>query len=357
MKHNRLFITLTGIAIATGIGYRWYTSHAASQPEATPGASNVSALIVTQKVQQRSLAQTLDAFGEVATGKPDSLSFPQAGQVIALAVVTGQQVRRGDLLARLASDPNAVSAYVQADNAVGFARREMDRQQQLLGLQLATRSQVDAARKQLEDAQAALSAQAQLGGTRVGAELRAPYEGVVTATSVAQGDRIAAGATVVQLGRTGRLRVLLGLEPAQSALVRPGTGVTINSVITGTKPFQATIGEVAAIVDPKSQMVTAVVDLPASEHPGLVAGTRVQAAIRVADHNAWEVPRLAVLTDERGDYVFQVRASKAHRVDVRKVAETGQTYGVEGLIDGQLPVVVQGNYELGEGMTVREGTK
>lgn len=357
MKHNRLYIALAGVAIAAGLGYWWYTSHASNQPDDTPAADNVNALVVTQPVQQQSLAQTMEAFGEVATGKPDSLSFPQAGQVTTLAVVAGQQVRRGDLLARLASDPNAVSAYAQAANAVGFAQRELKRQQELFSLKLATRSQVDAARKQLEDAQAALAAQARLGGASAGAELRAPYDGIVTSLAVAQGDRIVAGTTVVQLGRTGRLRVLLGLEPARSTQVRPGMPVTIRPILNGAKPFEATIATVGNVVDAKSLMVPAIVELSAAGHLELVAGTRVQASIQLGVHDAWAVPRQSVLNDDRGDYLFQVQAGKAHRVDVTKVNENGQTYGVDGGLNGQLPVVVQGNYELSDGMAVREGAQ
>lgn len=355
MKHTRLLIALAGVALAAGLGYWWYTARGAAPAPAQPAAGNVSAQVTTRPASRRSLPQTMEAFGEVATARPDSLGFPQAGQVTLLAVVAGQQVRRGDLLARLASDPNALSAYAQAANATGFARRELERQQQLLGLQLSTQSQVDAAHKQLEDAQAAQAAQARLGGAASGAELRAPYDGVVTALTVGQGDRIAAGATVLQIGRTGKLRVLLGLEPSRSALVRAGMPVTIAPVADGARPFDAAIGSPGDLVDPKTQLVAAIVDLPPGTHPALVAGTRVQATIRLGARDAWVVPRPAVLTDDQGAYLFQVRGGKAHRIDVTRVAEDGQTYGVEGQLDGQLRVVVQGNYELGEGMVVREG--
>jgi membrane fusion protein (multidrug efflux system) len=355
MKPVRLSIALAGMAVLAGLGYWWYSSHAAARQDAPAPANNVTAQVVTQPVHRQALPLTMDSFGEIATGKPDSLSFPQAGQVAALPVVLGQHVRRGELLASLASDPNAVSAYAQAASSAGFARRELARQQELLGLQLATQSQVDAARKQLDDAQAALAAQAKLGGERASAELRAPYDGIVSALSVAQGDRIAAGAVVIQLGRADRLRALLALEPAQSALVRSGMPVTIAPVLDGTKPFEANIASTGDLVDPKSQMVTAIVELPDGVRARLVAGARVQATIRLGQRDAWVVPRQAVLSDEQGTYLFQVRAGKAHRVAVTRIAEVGQLLGVDGPVDGALPVVALGNYELNEGMSVREG--
>jgi RND family efflux transporter MFP subunit len=350
MKPVRLSIVFAGMAVVCALGYWWYSSHAAARQDAPAPADTVTAQVVTQPVHRQALPLTLDSFGEIATGKPDSLSFPQAGQLTALPVVLGQHVRRGELLASLASDPNAVSAYAQAASAAAFARRELARQQELLNLQLATQSQVDAVRKQLNDAQAALAAQAKLGGELASAELRAPYDGIVNALPVAQGDRIAAGAAVVQLGRADRLRALLALEPAQSALVRSGT-----PVLDGTKPFEATIASTGDLVDPKSQMVTAIVELPEGVRARLVAGARVQAMIRLGQRDAWVVPRQAVLSDEQGTYLFQVRAGKAHRVAVTRIAEVGQLLGVDGPVDRASPVVVLGNYELNEGMSVREG--
>lgn len=357
MKPTRLVTALACATLVCGIGYWWYSSHTAGQQAAPPAVDSASALVATQPARHRTLPLSMDTFGEVATGKPDSLSFPQAGQVTSLPVVLGQRVRRGELLARLASDPNAMSTYAQAVNAVGFARRELARQQELAGLQLATQSQVDAVRKQLEDAEAALAAQTRLGGNRAGAELRAPYDGVVSALPVAQGDRIAAGASVVQFGRADRARVLLALEPAKSASVRAGMPVTIVPLLDGAKPFPATIASTGDLVDPKTQMVTAIVELPLGQQAHLVAGTRVQATIRLGQRDAWEVPRQAVLSDDQGAFLFQVRGNKAHRVAVTRVAEVGQTYGVEGRLDASLPVVVLGNYELSDGMAIREGQR
>lgn len=353
MKPARTILLLAGVAAVAGAAYWWHARHAANQPAAA-AAPAPTALVATRAVRRQPFPVTLDTFGEVAPGLPESLGFPQAGQIVDLPVQPGQGVKRGDVLARLASDPNATSAYAQAANAVGLAQRELARQEQLFGLQLATRSQVDAARKQLDDARTALSAQERLGGGRAGDALRAPFDGVVNTLAVTFGDRIAAGATVLQLGRSDRMRVLLALEPARGGQVRPGMRVTLQPLEPGAKPFEAGIDSVAGMVDPKTRMLGAIVGLPAGAGTGLLAGTRVQASVLLARRDAWEVPRQAVLSDERGSWLFQVRGGRAHRVAVTTVAESGQAYGVEGAIDGAMPVVVLGNYELVDGMPVRE---
>jgi hypothetical protein len=66
------------------------------------------------------------------------------------------------------------------------------------------------------------------------------------------------------------------------------------------------------------------------------------------------LPRNAVLTDERGDYVFQVDQGKAQRVAVHKRLEAGDWVGIDALKNPSLRVVTIGNYELQDGMAVKE---
>jgi RND family efflux transporter MFP subunit len=346
--------TVAGL-LALGAAWHWHAGAKAAEPAAEKH-DDASVLVRLAPVARQAQAQTVGAFGEIATGKPESLSFPQAGQLLQLPVVPGQRVRRGDPVAVIGTDPATVAAYAQAANAVGFAQRELKRQQELAQLQLATQSQVDAARKQLEDSQAALAAQARLGGAHASVTLTAPFDAVVTALPVAQGDRIAAGAPVAQLGPTAHARALLAIEPAQSAAVAPGMAVTIKPLLNGangTSAIAARITEVSGMVDPKTQMVTAIADLPPTQTQ-LAAGTRVEAAIRLSEREAWNVPRQAVLNDAQGSYLFQAANGHAHRVEVRMLGESGPAYGVDGALDPKLPVVVLGNYELHDGMRVRE---
>jgi RND family efflux transporter MFP subunit len=356
MKTSTLVIGAVVAAVVAGAAWHFHAPAHAADP-APEKSDDTSVLVREQAVAQQALPQTLDVFGEIVTGKPESLSFPQAGQLLQLSVVLGQHVRRGEPVAVIGTDPNTVAAYAQAANGVGFARRELQRQQELAGLQLATQSQVDAARKQLEDNQAALAAQARLGGAHASVTLGAPFDAVVTALPVAQGERVAAGVPVAQLGRADRPRALLAIEPGRSAALSPGMPVTIKPLQDGAAPIAARISAVQGVVDPKTQMVTAIVELPGAQAGTLASGTRVEAAIQLGQHRAWGVPRQAVLSDDAGSYLFQVANRHARRVAVQVAGESGQSYGVTGQVDPKLPVVVLGNYELRDGMAVREGAR
>ncbi len=354
MKNKKILLLLIFALIVAG-GFWWFKQHtvSASAPEAAEAA--VSALVKTQPIAQQAMDSSLETFGDVVSGKLMSLSFPQAGQLILLSVQPGQQVHRGDTLALLVSDPNAQTAYVQALSAANFARAELQRAEELFGLKLLTQSQFESARKQWQDAQSMLQAQTKLGGASEQVSLLAPEDGVITALVAAQGDRLAAGAAVLQFGTTNSLRIQLGIEPTQQHLVRAGMKVSLATLQATSPVIAARISEVQKVVDPRTQLVNAIVLLRAST--AIVAGMRVQGTIQLGQKQAWLAPRQAVLSDDKGDYVFQVTAGKAHRVTVVKLNETANQFGLEGEIDPKLPLVVLGNYELEDGMAVRESVK
>jgi RND family efflux transporter MFP subunit len=323
---------------------------------ATPERAAPVALVRTQAAAPTDLPQRIAAFGEVMPGKTIGLSFPRAGQVTRLDATPGRRVRAGTVLATLAPDPAGQQAYEQAVTAADLAKREWTRLQELLKLQLATQSQVDTAEKTYRDALGNVKALRQAGGGSGESTLQAPFDGVVVSAPVAQGDRIAAGAPVLQIGHVDVLRVSIGIEPADSRLVKIGTPVSLIPVVGADEEVHAIparVAELQDVVDAKTLLVNAIVVLPPAESQGLVPGMKVRATFEVGSRRAVAVPRNAVLTDERGSFVYQVADDKARRVDVSKVLESGNLVGISGLKDATLPVVILGNHELEDGMAVK----
>lgn len=354
---NRRKIIVRGIIGIAVVVVAWFVFHRSSGVQPAPATPAPTALVKTAPLQSVPLSDYLTAFGVVSPGLDVAISFPRAGQVSRLLVIPGQRVTRGTPLVTLTSDPNAQLAYAQAMSAVNFAQGELRRNQELFALQLATQSQVDAARKALVDAEAMLATQRVLGGAVGTATVTAPFDGVVDSVSVAQGDRIQPGAVIMQIGHTDVLRVRLGIEPTDAQLVRVGVPVTINQLDDSTKSVSVTITESHGLVNPMTQLIDAVAMVPFVRASFLVPGMHVRAMIKVGQHSGLAVPRSAVLTDANGAYVFQVLASKAHRVNVTQGIETQGMIAISGPLDPKLPIVVLGNYELQDGMPVREGAR
>lgn len=318
------------------------------------------ATIRSELPRVQSVAETLAAMGDVSAGQSAGLSFPRPGQVINLSVVVGDKFAKGTILATLAPDPAVKQAYQAAVDAVGAAQREWDRQKELLASHLATQSQADAAEKTLRDARGALKALDEQGGGSGTSQLIAPFDGVVSTVSAMQGDRVQAGASVLQVGRTDVLRVLVGVEPSDRARVHAGGRMTLWPVVGPTveaKPIDLALSEVQDAVDPKTQLVNVVAMLPRAVAGPLAPGMKARALLQVGAISAVAVPRNAVLNDEKGDYVFQVASGKALRVPVTKKLDSGTLAAIDGIKDMKLPVVTEGNYELEDGMPVKDAAR
>ena len=348
---------LGALVVVCGLGW-WWKQHGAAPAPAE--ASAPVATVRSQLPKVQSVADDLNAVGDVNAGQTSGLSFPRAGQVVSLGVVVGDKFSKGTVLATLAPDPAVKQAWQAAVDAAGLARREWDRQKQLLASHLATQSTVDTAEKAMLDAQGALKALEEQGGGNVTSPLVAPFDGVVSAVSVMQGDRVQPGATILQVGRADLLRVLIGIEPADRTRVRAGTRVTLWPVVgpaVDAKPIELALSEVQDAVDPKTQLINVVAMLPRAVAGQLAPGMKARALLQVGTVSAVAVPRNAVLSDEKGDYVFQVASGKARRVPVSKKLDDGTLAAIDGIKDMKLPVVTEGNYELEDGMAVKEAAQ
>ena len=314
-------------------------------------ATEVEAVLPAQQTFHTRVA----AFGQLAADGRNalSLSLPQAGEIVAADAIAGRRVKRGETLLKLATDPATRSTYLQAQSALRVARDDLARTERLQAEKLATNAQLDAARKALADARAALDAQARLGGARAVVTLTAPSDGVVTALSVQRGQRIAAGATLIQFTPASALAAQLGVEPGSAASIRTGMPVTLEPVYAspGTPPLAATIAMVGDAVNPQTHLVDLVATLDKSVQ--LAAGTALSASIDTANFTAWSVPRNALQNDAHGDFIYQIERGKAKRVDVKVLAPDGSPVGVAGALDPRAPVITLGSYEVSAGDAVK----
>lgn len=318
--------------------------------DATPTAAVAAAMPVRQTFHAQ-----VPAFGELAADSRGALalSVPQAVEILAIDVLPGHRVKRGEALLRYASDPLTRSAYLQAQTALRVARDDLARTERLHADKLATGAQLDAARKAVTDAQAALAAQAKLGGAQAVRALTAPADGVVTALAVQRGQRAAAGATLVEFAPEHALAAQLAVDPGAAAGVRAGMRVALRPVYAapGAPPLAATVAQVGDAVNPQTREIDVVARLAAPTT--LAAGSALTATIETAAFSAWAVPRSALQSDAQGDFVYQVERGKAHRVDVKVLAPQGSPVGVEGPLDPAAPVITAGSYEVGDGDPVR----
>jgi RND family efflux transporter MFP subunit len=163
-------------------------------------------------VQERSVPQTLPAYGQVEPVATVRLRAVEAGTLSGLHMVPGSAVRAGEVVARIAGPRMRVLLIAREQQAQAAQAREAAAAKALatelrqFDAQLATRQAVDVARAALAAAHAAArTADAALQEARSLRTVRAPVAGTILAVQAANGEQIGAGEAIATLQPAGRL--------------------------------------------------------------------------------------------------------------------------------------------------------
>lgn len=313
-------------------------------------------LVQTETPRQGTLPDILSAYGTAmpALNGGMTLSVQQEGRITAIEVTAGEKVHTGQHLLEFSASATASSAFQQAVSTLSLAQAERAHTAQLLRQQLATRDQLAQADKAVVDAQATLEALRREGGGEPVRNLDAPFDGIVETIPVSQGDRVQPGAPLATLVRLDGLVVTVGIEPGDQNRVRPGQAVHL-APLAGGEAIDGHVLRVDAILNPKTRMVDADIAVPVG---AAMPGAAFRADVTVGQFQGWIVPHDAVLTDDKGvAYLFQLADGKASRIDVTLVGSRGGQDVVTGALDPARQLVVQGNYQLEDGMAAREGPR
>lgn len=324
-------------------------------------ASDVSSsvLVKVHPVQEKSIGEQIIGYG-VLEPDPDqllSISLPHAGLINRVWVRMGQRVKSGDKLLEVITSPESHMQYLQAQANVEFARRELQRYERLLSEQLATRAQVDAAKKNLADAQTTLRAQKQRGLNLKNETIRAPMDGIISQIPITQGQRIQSDSTAMLIAAERHLVARVGIEPEDLSRIHPGLSVNIRSVFVPDIQVLSQIREIHAMINPSTNLVEILAPIPDKNVDHLVLGSRITATIQLPEHTGMVVPRSAILGTPDNQYIYTVINGSAKRIQV-KMGISAKNYVEIRATDGGIKVgdtvVIEGNYELSDGMSVRE---
>ncbi|NNM52703.1 MAG: efflux RND transporter periplasmic adaptor subunit [Pseudomonadales bacterium] len=273
------------------------------------------------------------------------------GQVTALYVQRGQRVTKGQKLLDLKLDPSVMQSYVQAKNQWVLARQDLAHQQQLLAAQLTTQSAVDAATHALHNAELAVHTLKDEGADQGTMTLVAPRSALVTGLSLNPGDHVGANSSLLALGVDEKLQAILQVDPDDASRLTTGMPVRLGDVFAAVDRGVGQVENVGHTVDPVTRHVEVLVRL--KETP-LLEGTPVRAHITVSSENHLAVPRASILQDIQGSFIYRISNGHAHRVNINTGHESAGWVEVSGDLTPGQHIVVLGNYELQDGMGVRE---
>ncbi len=269
-----------------------------------------------------------------------------SGEVKRIVVEEGDRVKEGALLCRLDDAELAV--------ALEQARINRDKQQVELDRLNAMHEQNLISDKEYLDVKYQFELAAnQYESARVKYEytqIRAPFDGVVTARLVDPGENIAMGARLFVVTDNTPLLLSMYLPEAEAHRVHPGQRVFIRP---DTDPDAQFVGEILRIA-PEVDLRTGTVKVTAQTTGGGVPGSFVRVRILMDTHDGvLAVPRRAVVADAGDHFVYVAAADTVRKapVDVGYEDETHAEI-TSGLASGDT-VVTAGVGGIREGSKVK----
>lgn len=327
-------LTLLGVLFASG------SAESTSPPATAPMTVTVAKVGVAEVSALFEMAGTLQAAERAA------IAAKITGVVTRVPVVLGSTVKTGDLLVSISAE-EITARLTLAEAQLAQARRNLDREQNLLAKNATTPETVKSMTDQYNIAQAGYrEAKTMLGY----ATLTAPFDGVVTRKNINSGDLATPGTVLLQMENNQKLQVRTAVPESLILQIRPGDSLTVRIPAAGTT-VQGTVVEVAPAADPDSRTTPVIIDLPAD--PNLRTGQFARVLLPGRDKQTLLVPNSALVPSGQMDRMFVVEDERAQ---LRLVRTGGRHDGMIEILTGLNPgetVVTTNNQLLVHGQPLR----
>jgi RND family efflux transporter MFP subunit len=322
--------------------------------------------VTTVTPAQAMLPTTLAANGNLAAWQEASVGAEASGLRIAEVLVNiGDRVRRGQVLARFASDSlradlaQAQAGFAEAEAAAAEAANNAARARTLQQTGAMSASQINqyiTAEATARARVAASRAQLQAQQVRLGqSAVHAPDDGVISARTATVGAVVNNGTELFRLIRQGRLEWRAEVTSAELGRLTPGTRAIVTA--TSGARLEGRVRMIGPTVDPQTRIAIVYVDV--SSLPGPAAGSARAGMFASGEFDlgaspALTLPQQAVVVREGFSYVFRVnpdnRVSQV-KVQIGRIADD-RLQVLSGVTAG-MRVVASGGGFLNDGDLVR----
>ncbi len=301
----------------------------------------------------------------IKSAQHSTLSFEVGGVLKALLVVEAQEVKQGDVLARLDQrdlQTQLKSAKSEFDNA----NTEYQRAVRLMKEDAISRSGLeerkskrDVRKAQLETAQKALQ----------DSVLIAPYDGIIARTHVKKRQAVQAGEKAIGIiGSKGKLKATINLPSSVIARADKSQSPATDSYIilnsASDRRIPILFKEISLEADADSQTYAAVFTFDAPEDLVILPGMNAVVWFRdpgksTSDNNKIRIPLTAMATDGDQKYVWVVDQSTmlVSKKNIVIEANVGTLVAVTNGLELGETIVASGVSALSEGMKVSRWSK
>ena len=348
---SELKFVCLGAACLTAIGLAGCQTSSNEASAAEPKAANNTALnanairveTMTARAESQTLSLRLPA--EVESSKRSRLASAIGGFVQKVFVQRGDRVKKGQELAWVNRDV-ADAQLAQAKANLELAQYEMELVK-TAGESMPKTRQVQASAR-LKTAQA---------GHRLAAinarrsRIRAPFNGVVSRTSLEVGEVLAPGQMVILVEKTDEVKVTVSISDRDIRWVTAGVPAKIR-LDGGAATIDAKVSRVGPAADLETRTFIAEIDVPNKDNklrPGMLGTVTISSQ---SEARSVAIPQFALVTSKNGNGVYVVENKKAKWRPIKIDKLRGHSVIVASGLEADEEVIIRGHRELNDGEDV-----
>lgn len=345
MKKRRA-VVISIVFLAAIVAILLYNRSRIQAKSRSQAITSVPVSVVKAKKQQ--LSETLSLVGTITANNDVAIVSETAGRVVAVHAMVGDYKPAGSVLIQV-DDELKSAAFATAEANYQRAKRDMERYESLEEENVVSKSQKESAWQNLKLAEAQyIVARRQLKDTKI----TTPISGVVTSRPVDIGMMVQNNMVVANVVDVSRLKVKLNVAEKDAFKLKAGDAVEVTTDVYPGVKFPAKISTLSAKADEAHTYPVEVVLNNSKDHPlraGMFGKVRFTS---IAQTEVVSIPRQALVGSLKNPQVFVLEQQIARLRTIVVGGETGTELGIEsGLRDGDV-VVVNGQNNLKDSMSV-----
>lgn len=305
---------------------------------------NVNAIVLSHQ----NLTDVFRTKGRLLPDEEVDLTFETSGKITSINFREGNQVRKGELLAKV-NDKPLQAELKKLEAQLPLAQERVARQRTLLAKDAVSQEAFESVTTELEKLNADLElVKAKIAQT----ELRAPFDGVIGLRFVSEGAFASPTTIISTLTKISPLKVEFSVNEKQANSIKNGTPLQF-SVEGDLKNYDARVYAVESKLDERTLSLKARALYPNTDGR-LKPGHSATVEIKLSEiTNTLVIPAMSSIAEMGRDIAYIYKNGKAEQVVIKKGMRTSSSLQIlDGLNVGDT-LLVSGVMQLRAGMEVK----
>ncbi|MCF8346549.1 MAG: efflux RND transporter periplasmic adaptor subunit [Bacteroidales bacterium] len=299
-------------------------------------------VVRVKNIAPSQLTSYFSATGTVEALQDAFISPEVNGQISAILINRGDEVKKGDLLVRLNTDLT-MRNIDEVKTSLKLAEKLFQKQEQLWKKEIGSEVQYLEAMNGMESLKARLATlQSQLDRSYI----RAPFDGIVDDIMVKTGELASPGMRMIRLINLDEMRITAQVSESFLGNIASGDMVKLSFSSYPEMKLEQPVTRIGTVIDPVTRTFAVEVLVKNADYrlkPNMISSIRIS---DYADADALLVPSIILKDDFNGTFLFRAIKEGSSWIAEKTYVETGKTVQditkiTKGISEGD-KVIVEG---------------